>query len=500
MDRLRERARRRPPGYEASIGRVLVVYAGLMSVILLASLDQTIVATALPRIATDLGGLSSYSWIVTSYLLACTVTIPIYGKLGDLYGRRPLLVVAIALFLAGSVACGLAQSTGELIGARVVQGIGAGGFIPLVQAVIGNLIPPRDRGRYMGILSATVASAAIAGPAVGGWLADGPGWRWIFFLNLPICTLALTLVLRTIPRAFERRPHTLDWQGALVLAGGTAALLLGLVWGGRDYAWGSGHVLAALGAAALLLAAFGLRERRVPEPILPFPLLRDPVVAASVAAMFVMGMATLGTVTFIPLFVQGVIGTSAASSGLVLTPFLVASTCSSIVAGQLVSRVGRYRRNLLVGPLVLGTGIFLLSRMGPSASNGEAIRNMVIAGIGLGQMGPVLTVVIQNAVPLRTIAQAGALAQFGRQIGGTLGVALMALVVNQRLPHGLPGGRVVHRLPPAQRAELAHALQPAFLLAACAAFVIFLVMLLGVPERPLRRSLADEPQPAESAA
>jgi EmrB/QacA subfamily drug resistance transporter len=507
--RLRARLAHKPPGYRFSIGRILAIYSGLMVTLLLAALDQTIVATALPRIVGDLGGLSSYSWVFTAYLLATTVTVPLYGKLGDVYGRRPLFFVAIGLFLLGSALCGAAWGMPELIVFRAIQGFGAGGLFPLALAVVGSIVPPRDRGRYQGLIGGVFAAASIAGPAVGGFIVDNASWRWVFYVNLPVGGLALLVVYLTMPkRAVPRREHSIDWAGAAVLAVGTTALLLGLVWGGRDYAWSSGHVVGALVAAVAAFATFWWVERRARETILPFDLLRNQTVWASVLCVALVGMAMLGTIAFVPLFVQGVIGTSATSSGVVLTPFMLGAVGTSIVSGQLVSRIGRYRPNTIIGPIVLGIGMFLLYRMGPSTTNGVAARNMVVAGIGLGAMMQMFVLSVQNSVPMRAMGSATALTQFARSIGATLGVTLMGVIVNQGLPPAARGHeQLSHRLPPRLRVELADALHPAFLAAAVVCGIVLVVSLLWIREVPLRRgfeevAIGDEasPQPATRAA
>ena len=330
-DRIRERLARQPPGYRFTIGRILAIYAGIMVTLLLAALDQTIVSTALPRIVSDLGGLSSYSWVFTAYMLATTVTVPLYGKLGDKYGRRPLFLFSISLFLVGSALCGLAQNMTELVAFRAVQGLGAGGLFPLSLATVGEVVPPRDRGRYQGLIGAVFAASSIIGPAVGGFIVDNLSWRWVFYVNVPVGAVALGVIVVTMPKVAAKLEHSIDWLGAAVLAAGTAALLLGLVWGGNQYAWTSAHVLGALVASVLLLGAFALIERRVEEPILPFELLRNRTVSASVACMGLVGMAMFGTIAFVPLFVQGVIGTSATSSGVVLTPLMLGAVCMSML-------------------------------------------------------------------------------------------------------------------------------------------------------------------------
>ena len=499
---IRERLAYQPPGYRFTIGRILAIYSGLMVTLLLAALDQTIVATALPKIVSDLGGITQYSWVFTAYMLTSTVTVPLYGKLGDVYGRKYLFLFAIATFLVGSALCGLAQGMTQLVLFRAVQGIGAGGLFPLSLAVIGNIVPPRDRGRWQGLIGAVFAASSIIGPAVGGFIVDNTTWRWVFLVNLPIGGLALVVISLTMPKRAPQTEHAIDWLGAGLLAGGTAALLMGLVWGGRQYAWTSGHVLGALGLAVVMIAAFAVVERRAPDPILPFDVLRNPVVASSVACMALVGMVMFGTISYVPLFVQGVIGTSATSSGLVLTPLMLGAVGTSIITGQLVSYTGRYRWNAVLGPVVLAAGMVLLWRMNVHTTNGEAARNMVVAGIGIGSMMQVFVLSVQNSVSRRAMGSATALTQFSRSIGATIGVTIMGAIVNQGLPKQarVAGeGFGVHRLPPALRADLANALHPAFLAAAIVSVLVWVIAVVGVKEVPLRKGFDEESLTAELA-
>jgi len=501
MSALRARLATTPPGYTMPVGRILAIFSGLMVTLLLAALDQTIVATALPRIVSDLGGIEQYSWVFTAYMLTSTVTVPLYGKLGDVYGRKYLFVVAIVIFLLGSTLCGLAQGMTQLVVFRAIQGVGAGGLFPLSLAVIGNIVPPRDRGRWQGLFGAVFAASSIAGPAIGGFIVDNTTWRWVFLVNLPVGAVALAVILVVMPRRASRTEHSIDWVGAALLSAATAAFLMGLVWGGRDYGWESGHVLGAFAIAVAMFAAFAYVELRAPEPILPFDVLRNPIVAASVACMALVGMAMFGTITYVPLFVQGVIGTSAASSGVVLTPLMLGAVTTSIITGQLVSRTGHYRWNAVLGPLVLTLGMILLWRMDVNTTNGEAARNMVIAGIGIGSMMQVFVLSVQNAVARARMGAATALTQFSRQIGATIGVTVMGVIVNAGLPEGAGSGEgaVIHRLPPALREGLADALHPAFAAAAVVSLAVWVIAVVWVKEVPLRRSV-DEISAIEASA
>jgi EmrB/QacA subfamily drug resistance transporter len=494
---MRDRLQARPDGYAHTLGRVLAVYAALMVTLFFAALDQTIVVTALPTIVADVGGLTSYSWIVTAYMLALTVTVPVYGKLVDVHGPRRPLVGAVVLFLAGSALCGLAQTMPQLVAFRVVQGIGAGGIFPIALSTVGRLVPPRERGRYQGLIGATLAGAAIAGPPLGGVIVDGIGWRWIFYVNLPLGVLALGAIVRAIPREERRRERSLDVAGAALLGAGTASLLLALVWGGHEYAWGSAEVAGAFVGAAALLIAFGLVERRAHETILPFGLLGDRVVAVGTGALWLIGMTVLGTVVYVPLFVQGVLGKSPTSAGVIVLPFMLAAVIASVLSGQLVSRTGRYKAVAVTGLGILVAGLLLVWRMDEATGGGEVARNAAVAGIGLGLAMQVLVVAVQNAVPLATMGSATALVHFSRSIGGTLGVTLMGVIVARDLPRGASvHGPLPATLPPQVAHALAGALRPAFLFAACVCAVALAVVAFGLREQGLRRSLDDEPEPA----
>jgi EmrB/QacA subfamily drug resistance transporter len=489
---VRTRLGHRPPGFQYSLARVLAIYSGLMVVIVLGSLDQTIVSTALPDIVSDLGGLSDYSWVFTSFLLCQAISVPVYSKLGDLYGRRPVLVSAIVIFLVASVLCGFAQTMPQLVAFRCLQGIGAGGLIPLVFATTGELVPPRERGKYQGLVTGVFGMSAILGPAVGGLIVDHASWRWIFFVNLPVGCVALAMILLTMPARTTRRQHSIDYAGAALFAAGAGAVLLALMWGGGTYAWASPQVLGALVIGAAALTAFSVVERRAREPLLPLTLLRRDAVATSAVSILLGAICFFGVVAFVPLFLQAVTGTSATASAAALTPFLLGIVAMSILSGQFVSRTGRYRINALIGPVVLGAGMFLLSRMDAQTGTGTVARNMVIAGMGLGLMNQTFIVTAQNAVPLDAIGTATGVLQFSRALGTALGVTLFGTILTSSAPAGaVAHGTVVRRLSAGDRAALASAFHAAFLLGVGCAVAIFAVVFFCLKEVPLRASLEE---------
>ena len=408
-------------------------FSGAMLGLLLAALDQTIVATALPRIVADLHGLDHLSWVVTAYLVTSTVTVPLYGKLSDLYGRKRLFIVSIGLFLVGSALCGAAQTMTQLIAFRGLQGLGAGGLIPLTFAVIGDLFSPRERGRYQGLTGAVWAIAAVAGPLLGGVLTDSVSWRWIFYINLPLGGIALLVVATTMNIRFTRREHTIDYAGAAVLTAATVCLLLGAVWGGQDYSWQSPEIVGLFVGGAALAVAFVAVEQRAAEPIIPLGLFRNPVFAVTNAAALLIGGALLVALVYIPLFVQGVIGGSATSSGVVLIPLLLAWVATSVISGLLISRTGRYRVFPISGTLLVVVGFWLLTRMGVGTSSLTATLYMLVIGLGMGLMFQTYILAVQNAVEPREMGIASAAVQFFRSIGGTFAVAAFGSILTSRL-------------------------------------------------------------------
>jgi EmrB/QacA subfamily drug resistance transporter len=483
------------PGYLLPHRATVVAIAGVLLGMLLAALNQTIVATALPRIAQDLGGLSHYSWVFSAYMLAATVTVPIYGRLSDTYGRRPFFVAGIVFFMAGSVVGGTADSMTQVIVARGIQGLGAGALIPLAMAVIGDLVPPSDRGRWQGLTGAVFGIASVLGPFSGGWIADHADWRWVFFVSLPVGFVALAVVLVTlrIPPHPDRATD-IDYMGAALLAAGLTCVLLGTVRTGDAAAQSTAETVALFAAGALLLGLLAWHERRTPDPIVPLSLFRLRAFSAAGAASFAVGVAMFGAIMFVPLYVQGVLGESATNAGLVLTPLMLALVAGTVGSGQLISRTGRYRWAIVSGPVVMAAGFGLLSALDTGSTHLAATLAMLVLGLGLGLLIQNLMLVIQNAVPSREMGAATSAGQFFRTTGGTIGVSAMGALMTAGLPAGasLAGTGAVARTG-AARQQLADAIHPVFVLG-LPTMAVALALVLLIPETPLRRTVR-EPEP-----
>jgi EmrB/QacA subfamily drug resistance transporter len=413
--------------------RILVILGALMLGMFLASLDQTIVSTALPTIAGDLHGLNHLSWVVTAYLLATTISTPLWGKLGDLYGRKNLFQLAIVVFLAGSILSGLSQNMIQLIACRAIQGIGAGGLMVGAQAITGDVIPARQRGRYMGYFGAVFGLSSVLGPLAGGFFTQHLSWRWVFYINIPIGIVALFIVAAVLHVPANKVQHKIDWLGISLLSGGVTAIILLTTWGGTQYAWGSSTIigLGVLGVA--LIAAFCFVELRAAEPIVPLGLFKGRTFSAATGVGFIVGFSMFGAIVYLPLYLQTVHGASPTASGLELLPLVAGMLATFILSGRLVSSTGRYKIFPILGCAVLAVGLYLLSLLGPHTSFGTTSVYMFVVGLGVGLVMQVLVVAVQNSVPYSQLGTATSTSTFFRTIGGCFGVSALGEVFNSRL-------------------------------------------------------------------
>ncbi|MHB8439376.1 MAG: MDR family MFS transporter [Acidimicrobiales bacterium] len=427
--------------------QVLVVFSGLMLGMLLAALDQTIVATALPTIVAKLHGEQHLSWVVSAYLLASTVTTPLYGKFSDLFGRKGVFQFAIVVFLVGSFLSGLAQNMDQLIASRALQGLGAGGLIALAMAIVGDIVSPRERGKYQGYFGAVFAVASIMGPLAGGLITEHLSWRWVFYINMPIGVVALVVTSTVLRLPFRRNPHRIDYIGAGLLVGGVSALLLVTVWGGSEYPWGSAPIISTAIAGAALVSVFVWWERRASEPLLPPHLFRIDIFNVSGGLCFLQSMAMFGAVVYIPFYLQLAHGVSVVASGLLLTPLMAGLLVMSVMSGRLVSRTGRYRIFPIVGTAVMVLGMLLLTSLHADTSNLRLSVDLVLLGAGMGLVMQNTVLATQNAVDMRDMGTATSSLTFFRSLGGVFGTAFFGAIFLNRihvwltrlLPPGLRG-------------------------------------------------------------
>jgi EmrB/QacA subfamily drug resistance transporter len=417
--------------------QILIVLAGVMAGMLLFALDQGIVGTALPRIVSELGGLDRLSWVVTAYLLTSTATTPLWGKISDLYGRRLIFQVAIVIFLLGSALSGMSQDMGQLIAFRAVQGIGGGGLFAIALSIVGDVIPPRERGRYQGYFGAVFGVSSVAGPLLGGWLTDGPGWRWIFYINLPVGLAALVVTSAVLKMPVVRRQHRIDYLGAAAIVGAVTSLLLYLDWRGVGYGWTEAGALALLGGAALLTAAFIMIERRAVEPIIPLRLFQSQVFSVGNAFAFLAGIAMFGTIIFLPVYFQTVMGLSPTQSGLALLPAIVGIFSTSITSGQLITRTGRYKIYPVIGAAVMTVALLTLSRLAVDTPFWQVALSTYLFGAGLGFTMQTIVTAVQNSVEHRDMGAATSSITFFRQMGGSVGAAVFGAVLSSRLAYHL---------------------------------------------------------------
>lgn len=416
--------------------------SGLIIAMLLAQLDNMIVAPALPTIVGDLGGLDHLSWVVTGYILASAVSTPLWGKLGDLFGHKYTFMISVVLFLLGSALCGLAQGMTELVLFRAFQGIGAGGLIVGIMSVIGMLVPPRERGKYIGVMMAVMPASMIGGPLIGGFITDHLSWRWNFYVNLPLGAVALAVIWSTLHLSHETRPKgkvIIDWWGAGVLTTWIVALVLGITWGGTEYPWGSWQIRTLFAVALVGLVVFLLVERRAKEPVIGLHLFSNANFTLATAMGFVAGFAMFGTITFLPQFQQFVQGQSATNSGLLLMPMMFALMATSLGGGQYISRTGRYKVFPVVGTVLLGTGLYLFSTMGVGTTTFRTALFMIVLGFGLGCLMQTTNLIAQNSVEMRDLGAGTGTFTFVRTLGGSIGVAVLGALYTHRITEQMSG-------------------------------------------------------------
>lgn len=490
--------------------RLLIILSALMLGMFLSALDQTIVSTALPTIAGDLHGLNHLSWVVTSYLLASTITTPLWGKLGDLYGRKLFFQSAIVIFLIGSVLSGLSHNMLELIGFRAVQGVGAGGLIVGAQAVMGDLVSPRERGRYMGVFGAVFGISSVLGPLLGGFFTEDLSWRWVFYVNIPLGIVTLLIVGSVLQLPRRKTEHKVDYLGTALLGAAVTGIILLTTWGGTTYPWNSGPIWALGLISAALIAAFVVLEHKVAEPLMPPVLFRTRAFTLSSIIGFIIGVVMFGAMIYLPLYLQTVHGATPTSSGLQMLPVVIGMLIAFNVSGQVTSRLGRYKAFPIIGCAVSAVGLFLLSSMQVTTPLLVSSSYMFVVGLGIGFVMQTIVVVVMNVAPHEYLGTATSSATFFRSIGGSFGVAVFGAIFNNRLfaelPKYLPAG-VLHAMRtvsgnsiasnPKQLAALppsihhgfveafGHSLTFMFLVAAPFAVLAFLLCWL-IPETPLR--------------
>lgn len=429
------------------------VFIGLLIGMLVASISQTIVSPAMPRIVAELGGMDHYSWLATAAMLVSAVTVPIVGKLSDLYGRRAFYLGGLVVFMVGSIICGVAQDFWVLVAGRAVQGLGMGTLMPLSQTIIGDIIPPRQRGKYQGLMGAVFGLTSVAGPLAGGFITDHFGWRWLFFVTLPLGVAAFVVILAFLHLQHQRRDAKIDIFGIITLTAALVTILLATTWGGTTYPWDSPTIIGMYVVGAALLAAFIVIETKVPEPVIPLRLFANSVFTFANIASFGVAVAMFGAIFYIPVYAQGVMKVDATNSGLITMPLMLAMVVMGILSGLVVTRTGRYKEIMLGGVLVMGVGYWLLARLVYGDPTWQLTLAMLVLGIGLGACMQNFTLVVQNTAARRDLGVATASSQFFRNVGSTVGVAVFGTIMTTQLPDAIrrhiPGELLAH-LDPAQ--------------------------------------------------
>lgn len=424
--------------------RTAFVLVSVMLGMLLSALDQTIVGTAMPRVVADLNGLQHYAWVATGYLLVSAASMPIWGKLSDAFGRRLFFLLGMALFIVGSVLCGQSHNMVELIAFRAIQGLGAGAMSPIAQAILGDIFPPAQRARWTGYLMSIFGLATIIGPLLGGWITDSLGWRWTFYVNVPVGIIALAFAAIALPSHVRLHKHSIDYVGSTLLVASAVPLLLAFSLGGGSYAWGSSMIVGLLVGAVVMGGLFVMREMRASEPVLNPRLFNNSIFTVSTVAGALQFAGMYAAIYYLPLFVQGVMGKTATNSGIILMPMMVGAIISSIGSGQLLARTGRYKAVVIAGCAVATAGMYLVSRMGAGTSQFTLAVNMVILGLGLGVAMSAFTVIVQNQYPVKRLGEVSAGLQFFRTIASTIGLAVFGTILNSRfssaMSESLPSG------------------------------------------------------------
>lgn len=412
----------------------ILIMTGVIMAMLLSALDQTIVSTAMPEIVRELNGLLHLSWVFTAYMLASTVTVPIYGKLSDIYGRKGLFIIGIIIFLAGSALSGMANGMTQLIIFRALQGIGGGAIMVNAFAIIGDIFPPAERGRWQGLIGGVFGLASVAGPLLGGWITDHMSWRWVFYVNIPIGILTILILASAMPKiVHDLRNRSIDYLGSLFITTGLVPFLLALIWGGNEYAWDSWQIISLLGVFTFSLMAFILTESKVKDPILSLSLFRNRAFLASVLSVFLTAMGMFGAILYVPLFAQSIIGVSATNSGMILTPMMISLVITSIISGFIISKSGKYKTMTILGAFIATIGMYLFSKIDIDTTVIGLSLNMVVLGIGLGITMPVFTIVVQSAFDHSRLGEVTAATQLFRNIGGTVGTAVLGSIMNSQL-------------------------------------------------------------------
>lgn len=501
---------------------IVMLFTGLMVTMFMSSINQTVLSTALPTIVGDLGGVEQMSWVVTGYILASTIMMPVYGRISDQVGRKPVLLTAIIIFVSASVVGGLAQNIWWLVAARVIQGLGGGGLMILSQAAIADVIPARERGKYMGIMGGVFAISAVAGPLLGGWLTDGPGWRWAFWANIPLGILSIlaTVKFLHLPKRTREQQAKTDYLGMALLAGATTAIVLICTWGGHTYDWVSPQIAGLVAAALVLSIAFVITEANASSPVIPLSLFKDRNFTLTTSAGLLIGVSMFGTLGYFPTYIQMVTGVGATQAGLLMTPMMAAMMLTSVIVGQVVTRTGRYKIYPIIGAAIMAIGLVLLSSLKIESPIVMICCALAIFGTGMGLAQQILALIVQNAFPNKIVGTATAATNYFRQVGASIGSAIVGSLFISRL-HAILASKApqlaagnsghasssltpasVQQLPEAVRTTIIaayhQALLPIFLYMVPLA-IATLILLCFVKEKPLATTIERE-IPAESLA